>query len=394
MIHRPPSLAEAMPQPIRVAFVLDEITTPHAGTEQQLLMLLDRLDRDLVQPSVTVLRSSAFLSEWPVRACPTSSLNISSLKSPAAAFKLWQFSGRLRRLQVHIVHVLLNDAAIVVPLAARLGGAIVVAARRDLGFWHTPRLLRLLRLSNRFVDRIVVNSEAVLQSVAGAEKYPVDKMLVIRNGFDERRLALPIHDLRRALSVGDGALLVGVVANLHRWKRHGDLIRAVAQLARRGMDVHSVLIGEGPERDSLVSLAQTLGVTGRTHFLGSVPEPISHIKALDVAVLSSETEGASNALIEYLCCGVPVVLTDIPANRELAGGLEEAHFYTAGDVEGLACAIELQLESSLLSPGPTDTTGITARFGSRRMAAEYTALYNALCRPKDVARAMSSMRLG
>ncbi len=68
--------------------------------------------------------------------------------------------------------------------------------------------------------------------------------------------------------------------------------------------------------------------------LGMVDEAIPLIKHFDVGVISSESEGLSNSLIEYVGCGIPVVATDIPANRELLG--ESACLYPVGDTERLS----------------------------------------------------------
>lgn len=371
-----PDRAESCPQPIRVEFVLDEIATPRAGTEQQLLMLLEGLDRRLVTPAVTVLRGSDFVQRWPVQDCPVTVLNLRSVKSLAGLAALFSLSRRLDRSRADIVHVLLNDAAITVPVCARLAGSRVIAARRDLGFWHSPLLRRLLRTSNRFVDRIVVNSQAVHAFVADVERFPPERIVTIANGFDERRLELPAAALRREQDIPPTAITVGLVANLNPWKRQRDLLSALAVLQGEGCDAHAVLLGTGPDHDALARLASELGVADRVHLLGSIPEPVPYVKALDVAVLCSESEGASNALIEYLACDRPVVMTATPGNETVAQRFRPSTVpvrYAVGDVRALATSIRDQAARGRRIGGARAPAALP--FDRRAMLRAYEALY-------------------
>lgn len=97
-----------------------------------------------------------------------------------------------------------------------------------------------------------------------------------------------------------------------------DFIRAVPRLSSRLPDVVIALVGDGPLEGQFRELASELGVTRSIRFLGSVPsgELASLLNASDVYVSSSLSDGTSLSLLEALACGLPAVVTDVPANLE------------------------------------------------------------------------------
>jgi glycosyltransferase involved in cell wall biosynthesis len=97
-----------------------------------------------------------------------------------------------------------------------------------------------------------------------------------------------------------------------------DFIRAVPRLSSRLPDVVIALVGDGPLEGQFRELASELGVTRSIHFVGSVPsgELASLLNASDVYVSSSLSDGTSLSLLEALACGLPAVVTDVPANLE------------------------------------------------------------------------------
>lgn len=379
---RAPSPASGNPVPLKVVYVLDEIATSRAGTEQQFLLLLDRLDRRAVSPSVIIFRGSDITRSWSVPGCEVFELGLTRIGSFRGALKLvalWRQLRELRKRGAGLVHVWLNDAAIVAPPLARAAGLRVVASRRDVGFWHTPMTRRLLRISNRFVDAIVANSDTVARFVAEAEGYPVARIEVIPNGIDERRLAAPRLPIREACGLPQSARVVAIVANLNPWKRHRDLLHAAALLHGRQCPIHVAIMGTGRELANLHATAGTLGIADSVHFLGQVADPIPLLWDVDVAVLCSESEGFSNALLEYVACGCAVVATETPGNAEALLTYSQARLYPVGDINGLADAIQAQLHAQ--AAGPTARHRVTTPRLAGAMAADYASFYDHLLTP-------------
>src|SRR5262249_43576195 len=149
----------------------------------------------------------------------------------------------------------------------KLAGARTIASRRDMGFWYSPGILRSLRISNRFVDTIVANAEAVRRNVSEVEHYPSDRIMVVPNGHPTSRFALaPLPGFRESLSIPSDAFVVGMVANLRPVKRPLDAVKAIEIVRRRGIDAHLVLVGKGELEDELRAYATTHGLGAHVHF--------------------------------------------------------------------------------------------------------------------------------
>jgi len=217
----------------KVMYLLDRYEGPQAGTEGQLLQLLEHLDRRRYEPAMTVLRASDYVehNELP---CTVRILGIARLASIASIVKLVRYAASLRREKYRLVHCFFNDVSMLAPPLLRMFGIRVLVSRRDMGFWYNRLNLVVLRLAARFVSRYVANSKAVKQIVHDQEWVPSRKISVIYNGYLPRRevgcASSPAPDLSR---IPSAAAIVGIVANLRPIKRIDDLIHAFAVVRRR-----------------------------------------------------------------------------------------------------------------------------------------------------------------
>jgi glycosyltransferase involved in cell wall biosynthesis len=113
-----------------------------------------------------------------------------------------------------------------------------------------------------------------------------------------------------ALPPGEGPWL-GTAAALRPEKNVGRLLRAAALLRGQGVAFRLAIMGDGPERPALETLARDLGLTDCTHFLGHVADPAATCRALDVFALSSDTEQMPFAVLEAMASGLAVASTDV-----------------------------------------------------------------------------------
>ena len=280
------------------------------------------------------------------------------------------------------MHIFLTDASIAAPFFCRMGGARVIVSRRDMGFWYTPATLAALRFSNLFVSCIVANSDAVRRNVHERERYPLAAMEVVPNGHDPRRFDLPPDpDLRERLGIAPSDPIVGMVANFNPWKRHDDLLQAFAVVKRQHPRAHLVLAGAGPTESATLARARELGLASSVHFLGGIENVVAVVKHFTVGVLCSESEGSSNAVIEYMGCSKPTVCTNVGGNREFITDNETGFLIAPGDVSALAA----RLSSLLASPASCEAIGhragrVAQRLTTQRMAESHMNVYERLVR--------------
>jgi glycosyltransferase involved in cell wall biosynthesis len=188
---------------------------------------------------------------------------------------------------------------------------------------------------NAVATGAVVNCRAAKDALVGAEGPPPETITVLENGVDHARfLAVPPVADR-----GDAPPTVGVTANLRPVKGLDVLLDAAARLADAYPGLAVQVAGEGEMRPALEEAVRERGLGGRFRLLGAVADVPAFLSRLDVAVLPSRSEGMSNALLEYMAGGRPVVATAVGAAPELIEDGVHGLLVPAGDAGRLAEAI-------------------------------------------------------
>ena len=356
--------------PVRVAFVIDNLG--RAGTESQLVALLNALDRARVEPSLVLLDGTPESArELEPAGVPVLRLGVTKLLGVAGAKAALKLVRHWREVRPDVVQAYFLDSAYLAAPCARLAGVPrVVRVRNNLGYWLTRKHRALNRAVAPLVDLTLTNSQAGADALRASE--PRGRVVVLENGVDCDRFG----DFPPPFAAG--TFRVGTVANLRPVKNIDGLLRAAKLVLRDRPDAEFVIAGDGPERENLRALAESLGVATRVRFAGSVSDVPGLLKTLDVCVLPSHSEGMSNALLEFLAAGRAVVATDVGANRDLIG--DGGRVVPPGDGGLLAAAI---LECAA---DPVDArrhaelgrAGVRLRFGRAAMAARFAEFYESL----------------
>jgi glycosyltransferase involved in cell wall biosynthesis len=143
---------------------------------------------------------------------------------------------------------------------------------------------------------------------------------------------------------------IGVLANINPIKRIHDAIEAFRMVQGSFPELHLEIAGSPvPTKmryyEDLKRRILHLGLGNKIHFLGFVKDTTSWLRQLDLLLVPTETESAGLALIEAMTCGIPVVASDIPASREVAG--DAAILVPVGDIEAFSKAIETLLSDEV-----------------------------------------------
>ncbi|ATB26714.1 glycosyltransferase [Melittangium boletus] len=290
------------------------------GTEVQVVELLRGLPSSY-RVQVCVLDAVGPLME-PIRKMGITPEEFSlkgSLASPNTLTQVLRMARWLKQERVELVHVHDFYATVLAVPAAKLAGAKVIVGRLDLAHWHGKARRKLLQGLTHMADHVVGNAEAIRRMLIQEEGIPAEKISVIPNGLDLARFKQRMHEgLKAPLPDTGGAPVVVHVANMnHPVKRQEDLLRALATVRRAGPALHAFLVGDGPRRPELEALAGTLGVADRVHFLKHRADVPAIYAQADFGVLCSSAEGMSNAVMEGMAAGLPMVVTDVGGNPEL-----------------------------------------------------------------------------
>jgi glycosyltransferase involved in cell wall biosynthesis len=174
------------------------------------------------------------------------------------------------------------------------------------------RRIWLRRLALRGDVDVVVISENLRRIARELWRVPEQRLHFVPNGIEVERFRVADGNtaLRERLGIPRSALVVGAVGHLRPEKNVPRLLAALAQLAPR-LDVHALVLGDGPERARLEELARSPALAGRVHLVGYHSDPREHYRAMDVFALPSDTEQMPIALLEAMASGLPVLATDV-----------------------------------------------------------------------------------
>jgi glycosyltransferase involved in cell wall biosynthesis len=355
------------------------------GTQVQVLELLRGLPSSY-QLQVSVLEDAGPLSDKlrQLGYTPEEFPLTGSLMRPNTGWQILRMAKWFRDNRVELVHVHDFYSTMLVVPAAKLAGVKVIVGRLDLAHWLGPVRHAALAELTSMADHVVANAEAIRRMLVDQEGLPASRVSVIHNGLDLPRFdARAREGLHAPLPDTGGAPVVAHVANMnHPVKRQEDLMQALAILRDQNVTLHAYLVGDGPRRPELEQKAVELGVADRVHFVGrrqDVPAIYAHA---DLGVLCSNAEGMSNAVMEGMAAGLPMVVTAVGGNPDLIVDGERGRVVQAERPEQLAEALGWMLAH----PERAKEMGAAARefvrreLSLERLVERHDALYRKVAR--------------
>ncbi len=325
---------------IPVLFLLDKLTS--AGTQTNVLELVRHLDRKRFDPRVIALLAGGELEkEFVAAGVRPIVLSVKSAYGPSGWKALAFLMRYLRQEKIEVIQTFFLHADILGTIAGKWAGVKrIYTTRRDEGFWRSSRQVFVNRFFNRFVDALLVNSEAVSDAVRKQEN-PDKPIYRIYNGVDPKRFSpadeITRKEIRQELGLSDHDVAIAVVAHMkHEVKGHSYLLNAVAEILKNEKNFKVFLIGDGPLKPSLEASVKDLGIGGVVRFLGRRTDTAHILKAMDVGCLPSLSEGFSNAVLEYMASGLAVVATRVGGNSEVIKDGADGYLVRPGDPSELA----------------------------------------------------------
>jgi glycosyltransferase involved in cell wall biosynthesis len=300
--------------------------------------------------------------------------------------------GRLRRLvqlieAVHadVVHAFCRRSELFAILAARWAGrGRVLGVRRNIGYWHNGFTRWTARIVGLGGAAYAANCEAAREFATRVEWIPRRRVSVIQNPLltSRRQEGLASVPPRSALGILDGEQVVGMVATIRPIKDYGTFLRS----ARLVLDKHShtrfLAIGDqDPDyAREMRQLAHDLGINGHVSWVGRVANPLSVLPLVDVAVLSSRSEGFSNALLEYATAGAAIVVTNVGGVPEIVDDGAPGFLVPPRSPELMAnrCCGLLEDESLRKRLGQNAQRRVRENWSQETILEQYATLYRRL----------------
>ena len=303
---------------------------------------------------------------------------------------------RMRTLKPQIVHFFLPAAYLVgAPAAIFADIPVRIMSRRSLNVYQRgyPFVQRIERRLHRKMTAILGNSRSVVRELSELEGVPANRLGLIYNGIDIARFtdAGTPAATRARLGLGPQTLTLVMVGNLIPYKGHSDLITALGLAsAKLPHDWRLLVVGRDEGiASALRAQATELRIDDKISFLdvrNDVPEILN---ACDIGVLCSHQEGFSNAVLEGMAAGLPMIVTNVGGNAEAVLDGETGIVVPPRDPEHLAAAIIRLADNPSLrtSFGSAARCRMAEHFALERSIDDYDALYRALltgAAPQDI----------
>lgn len=296
---------------------------------------------------------------------------IRAVRAPAAiAMHMWR-----RRGTFDVVHVHQHSwVSLYVILIAKLLGKPTLAKLANVGDFGLPGMRR--GVFGRIKQAILLSSNSVVamsrESLAelSSAGYPASRVLISPNGIKLNQLKQPGHARSRPCKV----VFVG---RLNEEKQLGILLTVWADVCRTKQAAHLHIWGQGPLDAELRQQAADLGIERHLTFCGHVANVPERLTEMDMFVLPSRAEGNSNAILEAMAAGLPIVSTDIGGTAMQVGPAGRAFLCEPSDATALRTALSRLISNAPLrrSVGAAMRRRVEDHFDIEKIAATYEAAY-------------------
>ena len=364
----------------KVLFVIP--TMDRCGAEKQLTLLATGLPKDKFDVKVALLtRGGPYMQRLLDAGISVELIGKNGRFSFRAYRKL---KGVIKRYKPDVVHTWLFAANAYGRLAAfACKVPVVICGERCVDLWKGFSHWCVDKYLEPRTDVYAVNSQGVVDFYI-QRGIPAEKFVVIPNAVE-----LPRDDSRNP----SFPWIIGLVARLWPQKRIRDALWAADQLKFSLLPFYLFIIGDGPEKESLLRFRDDLQLNDRVFFLGERDDVSRLIPCFDLLWNCSEYEGQSNSILEALSFGVPVIASDIPGNRELITSGENGLLISDFDGDETRRKTALSRETiRLLRPenhdllkswGEAGKTRIKRDFSVEKMIESHVELYERLLSEKQ-----------
>jgi glycosyltransferase involved in cell wall biosynthesis len=347
---------------IRIAQIIP--TLDQGGAEKQMCLLASGLDRTRFECHViTLTRDGPRKDELLKAGIPVHSIAKRGKFDPLAWHRLNRI---LKSIKPDIVHTWLFAANSYGRLAALWNKVpVIVGGERCVDPWKSTWHFVVDRFLARYSQAIVTNSSGVVDfyNQHGIAK---DRFRIIPNGIRPSNVT-PItrEEAYARLGVPSDRKIIACVGRLWPQKGHADLLWAMElfRVVRDGAML--VIIGDGPLRERLELLIDQYRIANDVRMAGERTDVAQLMPHFDMIIQASQYEGQSNVIMEAMQCGVPVIATNIPGNRDLVESGVDGVLIELGDPQQMAQAMFGILDQ------PEHTAELVAA-AKRKMASEFT----------------------
>ena len=373
---------------INILFAIDYFHRT-GGTEKHLAQLVRLLSRDTFKCSVVVfdLGANALIDGMRAAGVPVRHVPVQRIYTPNALRRATELAGIIKRDNVDIVQTFHQTSDTFAAIVAKLSGVkCIISSKRDTGQLKRPVHIFLNRRLKFLFDRTIVVADAVGEAVVATEHIDRSRITRIYNGVDTVEFSPPntreAAAARSRLRFGDGDFVVGMVAGFRPEKNYDIFFQGAVKAMTVIPSLKVLAVGGGPLLERFRALYDIEGLRSRIVFTGETEDVAQYLKAMDVGCLiPGKNEGFSNAVLEKMATGLPMIVTEVGGNAEAVIDGENGIVIPPADCEAFRAAL-VRMHSdptARLAMGRRSRELVEQRYSLQDMCRKHEALYLALC---------------
>jgi len=365
--------------------VTDCLTHIHAGAERQIYELAKGIDKDRFRLTIVSLECGG--------TAPKELIEQTGCRLKAFPVKrIYGFSGVINGVRfLRFLKEDLPDILMTYHFSSDIWGSVlgrmakvpvIISNRRDTGFWRRRHHVWAYRMTSRWVAQVVVNARASQEKFVKEEGLVPGSLTLIPNGvaaIDDGDLNTDEQwKLLSDLDVKEEDQIILHVANLKRVKGHRYLLEALVGVIPRFRHTKLIVVGEDNMQGSIQRYAESLGISSNVIFLGKRSDVKELLSFSDICVLPSLSEGLSNAVMEYMAAGKPVIATAVGGNTDLVQHGETGWLVEKANADALQSALCALLQDVQMRErmGAAGRVKVLKDFPMEKMVRRYEKLFD------------------
>jgi len=374
---------------IRVLNIVESIT--YGGVERRRLSLAKMLNREEFELKIICTHYRGDIPER-IKDCGVEIIAVGKLKNIFDWEKHKKVISVIREFQPHIVHGAVFEGvtmATVSSVFCRVPVLIIEETSDPQNrSWRGNLLMRLFSF---FADAVVGVSHASTNYLIETLKISPKKVHLISNG-----VAIPrevsekeSEQLKATLGIDPGKIIIGSVGRMinDNTKRFSDLIKAFETLVRKGLNVHLVLVGDGPEKGNYEHLVQQLNIEKSVTFEGYQDDTAKYYAIFDVFSLVSAHESFGLVLAEAMLSKLPIVATKVGGMQYIVDHEKTGYLVEKQNIVEIAEKLEVLCNSESLRTemGKAGYQKAMENYTEEQYVKRVKTLYSELLKKKKIA---------
>lgn len=305
------------------------------GSETQLLRILPELQKYHTNAVCCVRGHGPIGSELEKNGVPVYYLDFKGLSD---LLVIKRFYVVIKSFAPEILVTYLIHADLYGRFFGRLFGIRKIVSSKRGALLNWEWLAKFDRLTKFMVNHYLVQTKTAKEEWMGRLNLPENKFTIMPNGMNTKLFSPKIdrRAKRASLKFSSDSIIITCVARLRIGKGHDTLLEAFEKIFKEHPAINLLLVGDGEREGELRNKIKNYSSKNNIHFLGNRNDIPEILAISDIFVLPTEAEGMSNAIMEAMAAGLPIITTDIPENRDVIENKKTGLLLPVGNTDSLA----------------------------------------------------------